>query len=69
MSLQKMRKQRGYSQSQLAQASGVSVRTIQNYECGKRNIDRADALIVQKLSQALECNAGEILNTFTKQKI
>lgn len=49
------------SQSQLAEKSGVSIRVIQNYESGHRSINKAQALIVWKLAEALECKVGDIL--------
>ena len=41
--LQTIRKQCGLSQAQLAKASGVSLRMIQLYEQGQRDIRKAEA--------------------------
>lgn len=59
--LKEKREAQNLSQSQLAKKSDVSVRVIQNYECGKRNINNAQALIVWKLAEALNCKVGDIL--------
>jgi len=59
--LQRIRKERGMSQSQLAEASGANLRMIQYYEQGAKDINRAEAHTVWKLSQALQCNMEDIL--------
>ena len=60
--LKNIRTQRGYSQSKLAELSGVSVRMIQFYEQGANDINTAQAITVHKLARALECNMEELLN-------
>ena len=52
---------KGLSQSKLAELSGVSVRMIQHYEQGVKNINKAEAMTVYKLSEALDCNVWELL--------
>ena len=61
MNLKDYRTAAGLSQSQLAAASGISVSAIQSIEQGLRDINRAEALTVYKLSQALNCNMEELL--------
>lgn len=51
----------GLSQSELAEASGVNVRMIQHYEQGVKDINRAAALTVYRLAQALECTVEDLL--------
>lgn len=53
----------GLSQSQLAERSGVGVRMIQHYEQGAKPIDKAQVGTVLRLSVALDCSIGEILET------
>lgn len=53
----------GLSQSQLAERSGVGVRMIQHYEQGAKPIDKAQVGTVLRLSVALDCGIGEILET------
>ncbi|MBQ4559935.1 MAG: helix-turn-helix transcriptional regulator [Tyzzerella sp.] len=54
--LQRKRKQVGLSQSELAELSGVPVRTIQQYEQRQKNINKAQVEYLFKLSGALGCN-------------
>lgn len=51
--LKHIRTKRGYSQSKLAELSGVNVRMIQYYEQGAKDINLAQAITVLKLAQAL----------------
>ena len=59
--LQHYRKSRGISQSELARQTGVNVRTLQDYEQGRKNINLAAAITVQKLAEALDCASWELL--------
>lgn len=59
--LKKIRQEKGMSQSQLANASGVSVRLIQDYEQGRKNIYGGAALTILKLAQALETTVEYLL--------
>lgn len=59
--LKRIREAAGFSQSQLAKASGVSVRMIQHYEQGVNDINAAGALTVYKLAQALNCSIEDLL--------
>ena len=54
--LKTKRKQVGLSQSQLAELSGIPVRTIQQYEQRQKNINRAQVEYLFKLSNALGCS-------------
>ena len=51
----------GLSQSQLAKASGVNLRMIQHYEQGFKDINRASAMTIYKLSEALGCDMKDLL--------
>ena len=59
--LQHYRKSRGISQSELARQAGVNLRTLQAYEQGRKNINLAAAITVQKLAEALDCASWELL--------
>ena len=59
--LKSLRTKAGMSQSQLAKSSGVTLRMIQHYEQGFKDINKAQALTVWKLAQALGCRIEDIL--------
>ena len=60
--LQKMRKQAGMSQSQLAKKSGVDIRMIQHYEQGVKDINKAQVTTVLQLAEALGVDVYDIIN-------
>ena len=59
--LKKIRKQNGLSQSQLAKASGVPLRTIQQYEQCQKDINRARAEYLIMLAASLNCEPHMLL--------
>lgn len=61
ISLMIKRKEKGLSQSDLAEITGVSVRTIQQYEQRQKDINRAAAETVGKFAAALDCSIEELL--------
>ena len=60
--LKELRTEKGMSQAQLAAATGVNVRQIQNYEQGKRDINKAAGETLYKLSRALCCKMEDLIN-------
>jgi len=60
-SLKRIRKNRGLSQSELADRSGVNLRNIQVYEQRGGSIDKAQAHILYKLSRVLGCEIEDLL--------
>lgn len=56
------RELKGLSQSQLSKLSGVSLRNIQAYEQGTRDINEAQCIKVVQLAEALDCDIYDILN-------
>lgn len=62
MSLKAEREKRNLSQSELAKLAGVSVRAIQDYEQGHKNINKAAALTVVKIADALKIDIHKLLN-------
>ena len=60
--LQEKRKAAGLSQSQLAARVGMSVRTLQHYEQGSLDINKAAADMVYRLAVALECSVEDLLD-------
>ncbi len=59
--LQELRKQARLSQSQLAEKSGVKLRTIQHYECGDSDINRAAGETLMALANAIGCKMEDLL--------
>lgn len=49
------------TQKKLAERSGVSIRMIQHYEQGVKDINKAQAITLYKLAQALECTIEDLL--------
>jgi transcriptional regulator with XRE-family HTH domain len=59
--LQNARQTAGMSQSQLARAAGISVRILQDYERGARDISGAKLATLLKLCNALHCKLRDII--------
>ena len=51
----------GLSQSELAEISGVSVRTIQQYEQRQKSINRAKAETLLRLARVLCCDMEDLM--------
>ena len=59
--LKQIRENRGLSQTELSEQSGVNLRNIQMYEQRANNIDKAQAQILYKLSRVLGCDIEDFL--------
>lgn len=59
--MEKKRKSLGWSQKDLAKASGVNVRMIQYYEQGYKDIKKAQVQTIQKLAKALGCTIEDLI--------
>lgn len=59
--LQQMRKNIGFSQKELAEKSGINLRTLQQYELGTKDINKASAMSVYALAKALNCEVKDLL--------
>ena len=60
-----IRENRGLSQSELAEQSGINVRNIQMYEQRANDIDKAQAHTLYKLSRVLGCSIEDLLENPT----
>lgn len=60
--LQKKRKEAKLTQRQLAERSGQSIRSLQYYEQGVLDINKAAAATVFRLAWALGCQMEELLD-------
>lgn len=61
MKLQEARKRMCLSQSELSYISGVNLRTLQDYEIGRRKIDSASIDTLVSLAEALRVPFYELL--------
>ncbi len=59
--LKTLRQQAGFSQRELAELSGVPVRTIQQYEQRQKSINKAQAEYLVMLSKALCCGVEDLM--------
>lgn len=59
--LQIIRKARGFTQQQLSDASGVTLRMIQLYEQRQNDINKAQVNVVVSLARALGCDVEDLL--------
>lgn len=59
--LQKLRLAAGLSQSQLAEKTGLNLRTLQHYEQGSKDLNAARLSTILKLCNALNCRLQDII--------
>lgn len=59
--LKAWRQAKGLSQSQLAEKTGINLRTIQHYEQGSKNFDHARIDTIMRACVALDCQLDDIL--------
>ena len=59
--LKEMRQSRGLSQSQLAEKTGINIRTLQHYEQGSKNFDHARIDTILRVCIALDCKLDDII--------
>ena len=51
----------GYSQSELATAAGINLRTLQEYENRRRDINKASGSVLLRIAKAIACNIEDIM--------
>ena len=59
--LSEIRKARGFTQQQLSEASGVTLRMIQLYEQKQNDINKAQVAMVINLAKALGCDVEDLI--------
>ena len=59
--LAEIRKMRGFTQQQLSEASGVTLRMIQLYEQRQNDIGKAQVSVVLNLAKALGCEVEDLI--------
>lgn len=60
--LKQVRIKKGLTQKELAEATGMSLRTLQHFECGARKLNQAAALTVYAIAKALDVEMTELLD-------
>ena len=64
--LERLRKQAGYSQAQLADLSTVSLRSIQMYEQRNNDISKAQFNILNALAKVLNCSVYDLVDGYSE---
>lgn len=59
--LHNLRKASGLTQKELAEFSGVNLRTLQQYEIGLKDINKASGKTINSLALALHCNFYDVM--------
>ena len=65
--LQQQRKRCGYSQRELAEKSGVNLRTLQQYELRTKDIGKASVQSIVSLANVLGCQIEDLLEYSTEE--
>lgn len=60
--LKKYRTQAGLTQPQLADLVGISVRTLQDYEQGRKPLEGARAITVLNMARVLCCTVEDLID-------
>lgn len=59
--LKTIRTSKNMTQRELSEVSGVNLRILQHYEQGFKDINKAQAITVYNLAQALNCSVEDLL--------
>lgn len=62
------RKNMKYTQKELAEKSGVSVRAIRDYEQGQRDLSKASAETVYRLAKTLQVSMEELIKEYLEEE-
>lgn len=60
--LKQLRESAGLTQKELAEMASVSIRNIQHYEQGQKDINKAQAIAIYKIANALNVPMESILD-------
>ena len=61
MHSQCLKKAGGLTQIELSQLAGVNLRTLQQYEIGFKDINKASGQTINSLAQVLHCNFCDVM--------
>ena len=59
--MKELREKAGLTRAQLSEQTGISFRTIEAYEQGRKDINGAKLKTLLKLCQTLDCSLSELL--------
>ena len=59
--LHNLRKASGLTQKELSELTGVNIRTLQQYEIGSKDINKASGQTINSLARALHCNFYDVM--------
>lgn len=59
--IKEFRQMKGLSQRDLSNLTGISIRTLQSYEQGARDLNKANIETLLALSKALDCKIEDLL--------
>ena len=59
--LKELRENKGLTQKGLSEATGISLRTLQKYETGERDIAKAEAATVVKIARLLGMTVEDLV--------
>lgn len=57
------RQAKGMTQKQLAEAASISLRTLQHYEQGSKDLNQAAAITVYRIAAALGVTVEDLIDT------
>lgn len=60
--LKEKRKKLKLTQEELSKKACVSIRMVQKYEQGEKDLNKAQAITVYRLSKALNCKMEDLIN-------
>lgn len=61
MSLKERRNGSGLKQREVAEMTGIDIKTVQDFESGRKDIHRAAAATVKKMAEAYGCSMEDII--------
>ena len=62
MNLKTLRELKGISRKELADQTGLSYRSIQDYEQGHKDLGAAKARTVLRMAQVLDCSVEDLIS-------
>lgn len=63
--LKQIRQSKDMTQKNLAEATGISLRTLQHYEQGSKDLNMAAAITVLHIARALGCSIEDLIDQET----